>query len=757
MKKSISSPAATSWTSRPQGTHAEYKQPLSTCISPDSLGTLSHDTTNDEDRWFFEALENLGLSLHHAQQEAVRHHEGPLLCLAGAGSGKTSVLTARAAYLMAVSSVPPESLWLVTFTNKAAAEIRDRLGRLPGITPSMARRVQARTFHSFALRLLQAYAPPFTLLAEERSRYGFMKRVLRELGLQEQFEAETALASLSALKSRAELPEDWQPKSPLERDLRRAMLRFEEQKQERNLKDFDDLLLDTIKLFEAKPELPVKLARRFQFVMVDEFQDSTPVQIALLEAIANAHRNLAVFGDDDQTIYTFNGANHRYITTFQERYPDAIRVTLDLNFRSTPAIVGLGNAIIKHNQDRLSKTMQAVKPAPASSAGTSQQPYYLRPNDAEEEAMLMIEKIQELKQQGHAYQDMAVLYRSQSVSRAMIEQLTMEGIPYEQLGREPLFYDHGLVKPVIDHLRLSLQPRDKEALGSAVACLYISREQGLRYIQQQEKERAKKYPLVHLASCQGIASFQQEAVKPRIRYIKKLASMKPALAVQDMRREFYDKFTQAASHADSSAYQDASAELLEELESSAKRFDTVEAFIKHIDELAARYDAQQATGSTNARGSRTEPYAPQQQARQETKAKSAPVDTPYHARDAEEADDKLTLMTIHRAKGLEFKTVFLLGITEELLPHRTSLRKKPPADKKAALTEDRSDRSAAMAVTDASRSQEEDVKLQLVEEERRLLYVGVTRAKNQLYISSPVVVHGDKQEISRFIKEAWQQ
>ncbi|WP_195574505.1 ATP-dependent helicase [Paenibacillus sp. 1001270B_150601_E10] len=742
--KSTTSASAKAWSHRPQGMSTDQTAPTSAWISVDSPSRVESSSAGKEsaasDQWFFQAMEEQGLALHEAQREAVRHGTGPLLCLAGAGSGKTSVLTARAAYLMAVREIAPESLWLVTFTNKAAAEIRERLCRLPGVTPYMAKRIQARTFHSFALRLLQAYAKPFTLFAEEQGRYGFMKRVLRELNLHDLFEAETVLASLSALKSRSELPQDWHPKTSQERELRRAMLRFEEQKHERGLKDFDDLLLDTLQLFNEDAALVAKLSRRFQYVMVDEFQDCTPVQIAMLEKIIGAHRNLAVFGDDDQTIYTFNGADHRYITTFQKRYPEAIRVTLDMNFRSLPPIVGLGNAIIKHNKDRLPKTMQAVKNR-AYIDSKQAEPYYLRPTDAEEEAMLIIDEIEKRRRMGYAYRDIALLYRSQSASRAMIEQLTMKGIPYEQLGREPLFYDHSIVKPLIDHLRLSINPREQESLASAVACLYISRDSGLAYIQRKEKERSKKYPLVHLATCQGIASFQQEAVKPRIRYIKKLAGMKPEIAVKDMRREFYDKFTQAASTQDSSAYQDASAELLEELESSAKRFDTVEAFIKHIDELKARHEAQHSSASHQAT---------------DRNAGATPNRSSQNGLAAQEDDeDKLTLMTIHRAKGLEFPIVFLLGITEELLPHRTSLREKPPADRKAAITPDQMEKSLFASRAD-TKPKEEDIKLQLLEEERRLLYVGVTRARELLYISSPVIVHGEKQEISRFLVEAWQ-
>ncbi|WP_028544743.1 ATP-dependent helicase [Paenibacillus taiwanensis] len=780
--------AAASWRSRPDGITAAAPVPVANTADQIRLAAAA---PAEEDAWFFQGLADQGLTLHAAQRNAVRHGEGPLLCLAGAGSGKTSVLTARAAYLLTVRGTAPEALWLVTFTNKAAAVMRSRLARLPGVTSGMARGVQARTFHSFALALLQAYAPPFTLLAEERARHGFMRRVLRELGLHDTLQAETVLAALSALKARCQSPADWRPDGYAERDMQRAMMRFEDQKRERGLKDFDDLLVDLVQLLDRDETLVAKLRRRFRYVMVDEFQDTTPVQIQLLRHVTDGHRNLAVFGDDDQTIYTFNGACHLYMTKFCTTYPDAVQVTLDMNFRSNPAIVGLGNAVIEHNKERLAKTMQGVAALPQRNGGDGAETYsyalganavfmprYLRPADGEEEARLLSDHIQQLVSSGKwRYADIAILYRTGHTSRALVEHLTMSGIPFQQLGAEPLFYEHALVKPLLDHLRLALKPRDVDALGSAIACLYVPKDSCMTYVQQADQGRAKKYPLVHLATCPGLAEFQQAAVKPRIRYIKKLAQMKPQLAIRDMRREFYDKYTTAMAGEKATAYQETIAETLEELESSAQRFDTVEAYLSHIDDLRERYAAAAALHPPSKANRRSAPAS-----------KAAPA-----GQQPSDEHDTLTLMTIHRAKGLEFPIVFLIGITEELLPHRISLREKPPAEKEQfsamqATTaqssgstrtsyEGREDsdsdfsnigsidgdgkRASAVhadspvhAITDTS-SSALDVKQTLLEEERRLLYVGITRARQELYISSPVIVHGKKQEVSRFLMDAW--
>ncbi|MDK8182874.1 ATP-dependent helicase [Paenibacillus sp. UMB4589-SE434] len=761
--------AAVSWRSRPDGVTSAAPVPVAATADQARLAAA---VESEEDAWFFQGLANQGLSLHASQRSAVLHGEGPLLCLAGAGSGKTSVLTARAAYLLTVRGAAPEALWLVTFTNKAAAEMRSRLARLPGVNSAMARGVQARTFHSFALALLQAYAPPFTLLAEERARHGFMRRVLRELSLHDTLQAETVLAALSALKARCQSPMDWRPDGNAERDMQRAMKRFEDQKRERGLKDFDDLLVDLVHLLDSDEALVAKLRRRFRYVMVDEFQDTTPVQIQLLRHVTDGHRNLAVFGDDDQTIYTFNGACHLYMTEFRTTYPDAVQVTLDMNFRSNPAIVGLGNAVIEHNKERLAKTMQGVADLPLGRAGNHvdnyspplransiSMPRYLRPVDGEEEAQLLAEHIQQLVSSGKLrYADIAILYRTGHTSRALVEHLTMNGIPFQQLGAEPLFYEHALVKPLLDHLRLALKPRDFDALGSAVACLYVPKDSGLTYVQQADKGHAKKYPLVHLATCPGIAEFQQAAVKPRIRYIKKLANLKPQMAIRDMRREFYDKYTTAMAGEKATAYQETIAETLEELESSAQRFDTVEAYLKHIEDLRERYAA--AAALKPAKAHKRAAQAP-------TAALAGKQSTDEH--------DTLTLMTIHRAKGLEFPCVFLIGITEELLPHRISLRDKPPAEKEQfssmqtntvgsidSTSRTRDGKavnpvhldSTIHSITSTS-SSALDVKQTLLEEERRLLYVGITRARQELFISSPVIVHGKKQGVSRFLIDAW--
>ncbi|WP_028596743.1 ATP-dependent helicase [Paenibacillus assamensis] len=747
MPTQLTKPAAANirWQSHPYGISAQATCPTAESAQPTfymnderTATNVPHSTpvekglkpqvsTSDPlpDSWFFAALRERGLDLHEAQCAAVRHQHGPLLCLAGAGSGKTSVLTARAAYMIAVHEVPPEALWLVTFTNKAAAEMRSRLARLPGLTPAIAKRVQARTFHSFALTLLKAYAPPFTLLTEERARHGWMSRVLREIGLRDAVEAETVLAALSALKSRGESPSDWRPADEGERNLQRAMIRYEEQKQARDVKDFDDLIVDIVKLLESDAELTDKLRRRFRYVMADEFQDTTPMQLRLLRHIANGSSNLAVFGDDDQTIYTFNGANHEHITQFHRQYPDVTQITLDYNFRSTSPIVGLGNAIIRCNKERLVKTMRAAKKSTEASIPAQEaKPQYNRPTTTDEEAETAIARIRKLTASGqYKLSDIAILYRSAHASRAIVEYMTIQNVPFRQFGAEPLFYEHLSVKTLIDHMRLALHPRDPDALASAVAALYVPKEAGMTYIRQAEKTAAKKYPLVHLATCPGLAPFQQEAIKPRIRYLKKVAQMKPNHAVRDIRREFYDKWLTAMAGERATAYQEGTVDMLEELETSAQRFATIEQFLKHIDDLAAKY----AAASTNKE--------------EQSRSRQAQSRQTMQADQQETEPDAVTLMTIHRAKGLEFPCVFVIGASEGVLPHRTALRQNPPAEREAAYRSKSKDR--------------EEVNMALVEEERRLMYVAVSRAKEQLYISSPAQIHGKQADVSRFITEAW--
>lgn len=654
--------------------------------------TLEKATIRPEGEDYFYRLGEKGLHLNVAQVQAVQHVEGPFLTLAGAGSGKTSVLACRAGYLMTVKGVNPEQILLVTFTKKAAGEMKARMAGLPGLLSRDAHRVQASTFHSFFLTLLRAQGCRETILSREGHKQLILKRMIREKKLNEQLEPETLLALFSSHKLALKNPDDWPADTKAEREIRSLFIAYESWKRAHQQMDFDDILVKAHELLEGSPALLRKLQDRFRYIMVDEFQDTNTVQYTLIQFIAARHRNLFVVGDDDQTIYSFNGAKHHFILNFEKIYPEAETVTLGVNYRSTDAIVGLGRDIIRHNLKRRDKDLKAVKASVVA-------PQYARPQTTDVEADWIIEHvIEQVKSGEKAYRDIAILHRTASLARAMFEALTIAEIPfvYEAQGHQS-FYDQGTVKPLIDHLRLSMNPRYEAGIEGILPTLYVNREQGMRTIHHGETGQQKKYPLIHLTQIAALKPFQVNNIKERIKTIKDLAKLSPLAAIRHMRKTFYNKFIEADESHQLTLHKETLREAMDELETSAKRFDTISGFIAFVDGMIAKHD--------DMKNLRQDPDA-----------------------------DAVKLMTIHRSKGLEFPTVYLIGASEGMLPHVSALEADEMKDVRAGR-----DQAAEEAL----------------EEERRLTYVAVTRAKDSLYISSPAFYRGQKAAVSRFLQEAY--
>ncbi|MFX3648433.1 MAG: UvrD-helicase domain-containing protein [Paenibacillus sp.] len=650
---------------------------------------------DQQDAFYFRSLEESGIKLNAPQISAVRHGRGPILTLAGAGCGKTTVLAARAGYLIEVSGVHAGSILLVTFTNKAATEMKDRIAALPGIRPAAARAVQARTFHSFALTLLRHYGVQEEIFGESRAQHTVLKMLLRQNGMSEAFQPESLLAMLSAWKMQGSETTDLPEKSQEERDAKRVLLGYEAWKQERGKMDFDDILLRAAALLRD-PAVLGPLQKRFQYIMVDEFQDTNHLQYEIVQKLASAHRNLMVVGDDDQTIYTFNGARQESILEFDKVYPGARIVTLDINYRSDARILGLGSELVARNKRRRDKRLRA-----AGNRGDA--PRFATPSNAEEEAAWVVNQLcQQVEEGQHTYRDIAILHRTASSSRAVFEQLVLKDVPFVQHGASPVFYDQSLIRPLMDHLRLSLDPRSMDALPSALGPLYVSRDAGLEWIQRCEQQQAKKYPLIHLVKWDKLKPFQQEQVKERIKLIKSLHKLKPIIAIQEMRRQFYDKYMESGDPSIFTHYKETMLETLDEFEAAVKKFETVEEFIQFADELSRRHREMESL---------------------------------RRAQDS----DAVQLMTIHRAKGLEFPCVYWIGASEGIVPHSTALRQDIPEDQKAALAVQQTDAELDMAL----------------EEERRLAYVAITRAKQYLYVTSPASHHGKPADVSRFLLEAF--
>ncbi|GGE33921.1 DNA helicase [Pullulanibacillus camelliae] len=660
--------------------------PVADCASRQTSKDLIEDS--EFDAFYFRSLEKREILLNAEQLEAVRHTDGPFLTLAGAGTGKTSVLVSRTGYLYNVLNVPPSHILLVTFTRKAAEEMKERIAGLPGLHSQEAQQVQANTFHAFFLTILRHQGYREGILSSERYRQIIVKQILKQEGLQDTYQPETLLALFSHYKVHRMGPDDMPHKTEEEKKQQRLFRLYETWKEEHRQLDFDDILLKAYDLLKTTPALLRSLQQRFRYVMVDEFQDTNFIQYELIKLLVESHHNLFVVGDDDQTIYSFNGASNQYILNFTKDFPKVKSVALVINYRSNAEIIGLGNSVIAKNLERKAKTLKALH-------ASGQSPQYVHPDTLDHEAECIIETIKQKKQAGKMYRDMAILHRTANNSRAIFEALVLHDIPFipHSLGVEN-FYEQWIVKPMIDILRLTKDSRDFEAIKGMLPTLYISRESGMDWIQQQESIQRKQYPLIHLTRMSGLKGFQSKAIEERLQHIKQWQSMTPLAAIKSMRMLFYDKYLETTSE-QMSLHKEMIKETLDELEASAKRFSDIPDFLAFIEEIVARHKQMKQYKSLQ---------------------------------DAE----AVNLMTIHRAKGLEFPIVFLIGATEGILPHSTAIDAEQLEDK-------RTDRHEEGKTTAA------------IEEECRLAYVAITRAKESLYISSPAFYRGKRAEVSRFI------
>ncbi|MBT2289858.1 exodeoxyribonuclease V subunit gamma [Paenibacillus albidus] len=651
--------------------------------------------SGDSDAAYFRRLEQGGILLNQAQIAAVRHHRGPLLTLAGAGSGKTSVLICRTGYLLSVRGIAPSQLLLLTFSNKAAAEMRERIAVLPGVNKGDVARLQARTFHSFFLYFLRRQGLQQDIFSETRRQHILLKQIMRELGLpKDAYPPETLLTLLSSCKMNMGTPESLPEGTTAEQEMKAILQIYEQWKLDHFKIDFDDVLLMAYRMLRERPNLLEELQQRYLYVMVDEFQDTNALQYELVKMIAHPQRNLMVVGDDDQTIYSFNGARSEFILEFEQQYPGAKVITLDINYRSGPAIVGLGNGIIRHNTRRRSKTLQAAK-----SSGS--QPRYMRPQTADEEAEQMVDYIEaEVGSGRREYKDFAMLYRATSSNRAVLELLLLRDIPYIDFGEGQLLYEHWLIAPVVDHLRLSVNRRNFAAMESILPTLYMNREKGMDHIRRMEAAQPKQGPLIHLLSLPGMEDFKGVKLRERLDLIRGLRELTPVQAIRQIRRQFYDHFIEANDRHQATLHRETLKEMLDELESSAERFDSIPVFLDFIDNVTERNEHNRQPG-------------------------------------AKEQGNRIALMTIHKSKGLEFPVVFLIGASEGILPHSSALEGDRLKDRKMATV-----RSGA-------------IDFAALEEERRLAYVAVTRAREELFISSPARHRGKKAEVSRFMLAAF--
>ncbi|HPJ99216.1 MAG TPA: UvrD-helicase domain-containing protein [Candidatus Hydrogenedentes bacterium] len=638
--------------------------------------------------------------LNPAQREAVTHTEGPVLILAGAGSGKTRVITQRIAHILARGIAQPGEILAVTFTNKAAGEMRERVAALTGA--QAARDLVISTFHSFCLRVLRAeithlgYRKDFTISSEGDART-MVRRLLDNLdGVRETFDPDSFLEQIGWVKNSGlfEVPEN-QPEGDTDTARKYATWlpavfeKYQSALRAANTLDFDDLLLLTLRLWREHPRILARYQKRLRYVMVDEYQDTNPLQYELLRLLASAHRNLCVVGDDDQSIYGWRGADIQNILSFEKDYPDARIVTLEQNYRSTQTILSAANAVIANNRARREKRLW-------SELGAGRPLDWFVTADEEHEAKMIVSWIQHIRDRTRAkYTDFAVLYRSNLQSRPIEIAMRQAKIPYVVVGGQD-FFERTEVKDIIAYLRAVVNPRD-EAAFLRIANMPRRGIGDATLHQVHALCLAENLPFakgLSEAMRRGLIQGRAEAG------IRELSGLLRGFG-ERFRQEGVSLTQQVQELVDRIGYR---AELVRTSKSDLQleqKWSNVEAVIDAV----AQYEQQSPVPPT-LNGFLDE---------------SALNKTEDHREDGRQQRSGVTLMTIHSAKGLEFPFVLIAGIEEGLLPHEKCLQ------------------GAAL------------------EEERRLFYVALTRAKRHATLFESCVRSRRGRErlstTSRFIKE----
>jgi ATP-dependent DNA helicase UvrD/PcrA len=616
------------------------------------------------------AEERLLAELNPPQREAVVHGEGPLLVLAGAGSGKTRVLTHRIAWLLATGRARPGEILAITFTNKAAGEMRERVGALVG---GVSRAMWVMTFHSACARILRAEAPrlgykrAFTIY-DEADSLRMIKRCMQELELDpKRFAPRAIKAAISAAKNQLVDATDYGEASSnaFEEAVADTYNLYERRMVEASAMDFDDLLVRTVNLLELFADVREKYQRTFRWVLVDEYQDTNRAQYRLLQLIAGDHRNLTVVGDDFQAVYSFRGADIRNILEFERDFPDATTVLLEQNYRSTQTILDAANALIAHNTSQ--------KPKHLWTAGaTGEQIVIAELDDEHAEARYVASEINRLVEDGTPRDRIAVFYRMNAQSRVLEDTLVRFEIPYQVIGGTK-FYDRAEIKDAIAYLSLIANPADAVSFSRVV-------NSPRRGIGDQTQARLLSHANTVgediwdvFTAPERVPALGPAALRAVSRFGSIMLGLRERAAVSESVAELLEAVLRDSGY-------------LESLE--AERTVEAEGRIENLEELvgvAGEFDANRELEGEQ-----------EVSALEEFLAQIRLLSEQDNLRDAESL---ATLMSLHNAKGLEYDAVIIIGCEEGVFPH--------------------------------SRSLEEGN----LEEERRLCYVGVTRARERLWLT----------------------
>lgn len=632
-------------------------------------------------------MNNMLDKLNERQKEAVLATEGPVLVFAGAGSGKTTVLVNRIAYMISEKHIRPWNILAITFTNKAAREMKDRIERLLGDT---AKDMWIGTFHSVCVRILRScidllgYSRDFVIYDTADTKT-VMKECLRELDIDEKsFPVRNVLSIISNAKN--DLMDAATFENVYKSDYRMSIIakiyyRYQTKLRKNNAVDFDDIILNTVKILSENPDVLSKYQDKFQYILVDEYQDTNNSQYLLINLLAQANRNLCVVGDDDQSIYKFRGANIGNILNFEDDYSDVQKITLDQNYRSTQNILDAANSVISNNKGRMGKSLW-------TSNGDGNKVFVYTGTNEYDEARYIARQIKKHFDEQGSFSDCAILYRTNAQSRVIEEMLMRESVPYKVLSGLR-FYDRKEIKDIIAYLRVVYNPNDDVSLARII-------NEPKRKIGNATLEKARNIAREKETSLYDVISHADDypefktAIKKLLGFseiIKSLIKLKDTVTIEDLTGRILND----------TGYMPAL--VMEDTTESKTRIENLGEFISVITE----FEKNEETGNTLGEFL-------------ENISLVSDIDG------YDENEDSAVLMTIHSAKGLEFPIVFLSGLEEGLFP--------------------------------GMRSMESDDD---IEEERRLCYVAITRAKEQLYITKTIsrTIHGKTMPTtaSRFFKE----
>lgn len=583
---------------------------------------------HEDDASFFRELESKGMRLNKGQIDLVRHYRGAALANSSAGSGKSSCMVSRLSYLSKIHKVDLSKVLLITFTKAAAEEMVARAVKLGMTNKDELKKVTAGTFHSVFLKVIRDNGETREILASDKSKQITIKMILRVMNINEKkYRPEDIIALISHHKNNLIGLDEYKESEDLDFEIYEIWKKYEKYKTDKGLIDFDDMLLNAYQLMMDKPKVLNDVRKQFQYIMVDEAQDSSLLQCTLVELVAHPNNNLVLIGDSDQCIFSFSGARIENIVGFPKRHENVKVYNLVTNYRCSNTILGLANHAIAKNKIRIPKISLAAKVSKIK-------PIITKHESTEEEASEIVKYIKsEFKNESRKYSDFAILFRSNSNSRAVFEELLLNDIPFTSYNSDDVFYLNGFVKPLLAYLRITVDPYDFQSISEMLPTLYIAKDK-IKELGKIQQQNPIANPIEYATDLVNSA-FQKSKIKEKIRSINSVAKLKPIVAIKILRTEYEKFLVGEESEETTSLHREIVAETLDELENSSKKFSDIGTYIDFVDRVIKNAKLQK-----------------------ETKKKSN-----Y---------DSVKLMSIHRAKGKEFPVIFGIMQNELILPHKSA-------------------------------------------------------------------------------------